>query len=131
MWVTSRTTVQFSLKDAMYLQEQATGEGGETKVDDRVCTISATMPEDPTATMRGSPGDRTHSSVAVRIGLILEVRRAITHNHTMPLPPVVRPGITTATVVIVILLTLPLGVPGQWILLSFVLGLGPTASSRR
>jgi hypothetical protein len=125
-WVTSRKTVQFSLKENTI---SPPGEGGETRVDDRVHTISVMMPEDPTATMRGTPGDRTHCSVAVRIGLILEVHHAITHKHTMPLPLVVRSGIATTTAVVVILLTLPLGVPGQWILLSFVLGLGLTTSS--
>jgi len=141
MWVTSRTTVQFSLKDflqdATHLQEQATGVGEKTRVDDRVCTISVTMPEDPTATMRGSPGGRTHNSVAVRNGPILEVRRTTTHRRKMPLPPVVRPGrgITTTTGMIVVLLSMislhALGVTlgDKWVLMSFMLGLGLTASS--
>jgi len=107
--------------------------GEETRVDDRVCTISVTMPEDPTATMRGLPGGRTHNSVAVMNGPILEVRRTTTHKRTMPLPPVVRPGITTTTGMSVILLSMishhATVIPGKWVLMSFVLGLGLTASS--
>jgi hypothetical protein len=87
------------------------------------------MPEDPTATMRDTPGDRTHYSVAVRLGLFLKDHHTITHKHTMPLLLVVRPGIAATTAVIVVLLNLPLGILVQWILLHYVLGLGHTTSS--